>query len=337
MSALHALMEGIIDYAGLFPPARLSLSETVRNYARHLAGLESWLLGRLVCPTAKFAELDALQAEVIDPSARKKPWRISALGRSGQDAVSFGSGLVEDAAAMRDLADRFDGRVVADAIETRLPDALLTGDDDSEIVDVVGAAVKAMQRALPGQDDGVSIFLEVPFVGDWAQAVERAVRAVSGVRDSMPGGAGAGTIGLKIRTGGVTADLIPSVEQVATFIDTCVAGDIPFKATAGLHHPVRHHSQEVGAKMHGFLNVFLAAVLARAGALPRPALLDILAEETVGHFRFDKNGLGWGDRTATIEQIHTARRESAISFGSCSVTEPIEDLTNLGLIADATA
>ncbi len=330
MSALHALMEGIIDYAGLFPPARLSLGETVREYARHLAGPQAWLLGRLVCPTAKFPELDEFKAEIIAPSARKNPWRISALGRGGKDVESFVSGLVEDARAMRELADRFDRRVIADAIETRLPDALLTGDDDSALVDVVRGAVEAM-RSAPNK---VSIFLEVPFAGDWARNVERVTRAVASVRDSMPSDDKVGAIGLKIRTGGVTADLIPSVEQAATFIAACVASDIPFKATAGLHHPIRHHSNEIGAKMHGFLNVFSAAVLARVDALPARTLIDILEDEDVGHFRFDDHGLGWGDRSVTVEQVRAARRESAISFGSCSVTEPVEDLTSLGLLTE---
>lgn len=333
MSALHALMEGIIDYAGLFPPARLPLSETVREYARHLAGPQAWLLGRLVCPTAKFVDLEGFKAEIIDPSARKSPWPISALGRGGRDASSFASGLLEDARTMHELADRFEGRVIADSIETRLPDALLTGDDDLMLVDVVRGAVEAM-RSVPHT---VSFFLEVPFVGDFSRNVQRATRCVVSVRDSLPSNDKTGPIGLKIRTGGVTADLIPPVEQVATFILACVAADVPFKATAGLHHPLRHHSSELGAKMHGFLNVFTAAALIRACSLPVSTLIDILEDETASHFRFDEQRLGWGDHSATIQQIRTARQESAISFGSCSVTEPIEDLTSLGLLQKRSA
>jgi hypothetical protein len=47
----------------------------------------------------------------------------------------------------------------------------------------------------------------------------------------------------KIRTGGVTADVIPSVEQIAEFLAACAEANVPFKATAGLHHPLRSVQQ----------------------------------------------------------------------------------------------
>ena len=44
--ALHALVSSIIDYAGLFPPARLPLDTAIGNYARYRTEPEAWMLAR---------------------------------------------------------------------------------------------------------------------------------------------------------------------------------------------------------------------------------------------------------------------------------------------------
>ncbi|MCH9035313.1 MAG: hypothetical protein IID42_12565 [Planctomycetes bacterium] len=135
--------------------------------------------------------------------------------------------------------------------------------------------------------------------------------------------------------------MIPSTEQVAFFIHNCREKQVPFKATAGLHHPLRHDSSEldqqagsagVKTKMHGFLNVFGAAILSQASDLPESTLREILEDESAESFSFDDHGLRWRDHRASSDQIARTRREFAISFGSCSFTEPIEDLQKLGLL-----
>src|SRR5207248_4886691 len=72
------------------------------------------------------------------------------------------------------------------------------------------------------------------------------------------------TFGYKLRTGGVTADAFPTSAQVAKALVTPVTHQVPIKFTAGLHHPLRLFRDEVQTKMHGFLNVLGAAVLAAA-------------------------------------------------------------------------
>src|SRR6185503_6096765 len=67
----------------------------------------------------------------------------------------------------------------------------------------------------------------------------------------------------KVRTGGVTPEAFPAPGKLAEFISACHGAGVPFKATAGLHHPVRAEyplTYEPGCPrgvMHGFLNVFL--------------------------------------------------------------------------------
>ena len=142
--------------------------------------------------------------------------------------------------------------------------------------------------------------------------------------------------GAKIRTGGVTADAHPKAEVVANFIAACSNAQVPFKATAGLHHPITHFAQGVNATQFGFINVFLGASLLHAGHIDATQLIEVIGEEDATAFHFGVHTAGWKDHDATLEEIETARWRFAHSFGSCSFQEPLEDLRALGLIEKET-
>ena len=138
----------------------------------------------------------------------------------------------------------------------------------------------------------------------------------------------------KFRTGGLTPDAIPSVEHVATFIRACSDRRLPFKATAGLHHPVRgphpltYDAGAPRAVTHGFLNFFLAAAFAWHGDRD---IEPILAETDPTLFRFDER-VHWRDRSLSSDQVREARQAFVHSFGSCSFDEPVRGLEALGLL-----
>jgi hypothetical protein len=126
----------------------------------------------------------------------------------------------------------------------------------------------------------------------------------------------------KIRTGGITQDAIPPAPDLAGFLHQAAARRLPFKATAGLHHPIR-------AGMHGFINVFVAAAFAWHG-MDRESLTLVIEESHASAFEFGDQHLRWRGLTLSTDQIRTARRDFAHSFGSCSFEEPLQDLRKLG-------
>lgn len=138
----------------------------------------------------------------------------------------------------------------------------------------------------------------------------------------------------KIRTGSVTAEGFPSVEVVAEFLAACARAKVAFKATAGLHHAVRgvyaltYEPGSATATMHGFVNVFLAAALAWRGE-DVGAVRATLEVEDAGAFVFGKRDVRWLGFMVTAAELETVRREFAIGFGSCSFTEPLEELKRL--------
>ncbi len=133
----------------------------------------------------------------------------------------------------------------------------------------------------------------------------------------------------KIRTGGVTPGAIPPATYIANFIRRCAQRGLPFKATAGLHHPVRcvkpltYDACAPRGTMHGFINVFLAAALL-------PQAESILTEDDPHAFTFEDDAAAWRGHAVRTEDLARLRREFAISFGSCSFDEPIADLKELG-------
>jgi hypothetical protein len=288
-SSLGALLSGVIDYAGLFPPASLTLDESIRNYARYRTSPDSWMLGRFICPSAKLAELTPFVKELFSRSDRLP---IVLLGRGGQDVRQ---GLKEDLAALDEFDRQVGERVSVDVFETRI-----TRPGPVEI------------------NRPFKTFLEVTLDRRWRETIRATL-------DALPEGAG-----FKLRTGGVEASAFPPVPQVAFAIAECRDRDIPLKFTAGLHHPIRHSNKSVNAKMHGFVNVFVAGVLARTGGLNEVELGEILEDEDPSNFKFEREGLSWRDLRADLAHVEAARRDGVITFGSCSFDEPRDDLRVLG-------
>ncbi|HXS98055.1 MAG TPA: hypothetical protein VN736_25830 [Candidatus Limnocylindrales bacterium] len=148
--------------------------------------------------------------------------------------------------------------------------------------------------------------------------------------DAVPSGGFA-----KVRTGGLTPDMIPPTTQIAGFLMEAARRRVPFKATAGLHHPLRslhpltYAGEAPHAVMHGFINVFTAAAFAWHGAKAL-VVADVLNDVDATAFSFTDAELRWRGRALSTAQIEAARREFAHSFGSCSFEEPLADLRELG-------
>jgi hypothetical protein len=142
----------------------------------------------------------------------------------------------------------------------------------------------------------------------------------------------------KIRTGGVTPDAFPPIEKITRFMRICLAANVAFKCTAGLHHPLRgskpltYETDAAVGKMNGFLNVFLAAAFLQQGYEPK-LVYEILKDEHADNFQFRDDGVLWRlEYFAHTTQLKVLRERSVISFGSCSFIEPIEDLEEIGLL-----
>jgi hypothetical protein len=287
-ATLRALLADLIDYAGLFPPAALPLTDVCRNFGGYHQSPDAWALGRLVVPAARLPELSALVG-----AASEHPWRVSAL---------IGDDVTRDVATVHEA--RASGRLTIDTLEARPPSV---------------SAIDALSGTL---GDSFTVYLEIP-VHDDPRLLVQAI-GQSGAR-------------AKIRTGGVTPEVFPTAAQCARFIASCAEHGVAFKATAGLHHPLRgdyrltYADDAPRGTMFGFLNVFVAAAFAREG-MPEEVLAELLDERDPAAFRFTDDAIAWRSSSVHLSDVCASRASSATAFGSCSFREPIDDLQQLGLL-----
>jgi hypothetical protein len=327
-AGLRALLGAVVDYAGLFPPANLSLEQALRNYARYRTAPEAWMLGRFVCLATRLVELAPFHDELLQSGP---PFVFSALGRGGTDADTFLAGLRDDLDAIAAFQRRHGERVQVDVYELRLPPLTASPEHEDPFRDLLERSARLLEEE--GRP-GVSPFYEM--TGSSAAGNrERVTLLCSALRQSqsaVPSGQRprSRSPGFKLRCGGLDAAAFPTPAEVAAAIWTCHEAGVALKFTAGLHHPLRHFSVDLRTPMHGFINVFVAGVLVQARNLHEEQVRAIVAEEDPARFAFDETGCRWGEYRATVAEIAAARRQAVTSFGSCSFDEPRDDLRALG-------
>jgi hypothetical protein len=299
MSALRALLRESIDYAGLFPPAGLGMAEAVANYASYRTGPHAWALGRFVVPAGRLVELEQTLGGLLLRFSSSDRWRL---------AVLLGADPLRDL----ETIGEFNCLHVANGAGMATVDVVEAKVDSPETV----------EQLLSRIPSDLQPYIEIPLA-----------------RDPAPLGAAVATAGgrLKVRTGGITADAFPPAADLVRFLRAARDAGVPFKATAGLHHPLRAEyrlTYEPGSAcgtMFGFLNLFLAAAFVSAG-LDDDTAEQLLEERDHEAFRFDPRGVEWRGQRLDLDAIRRARESVIISFGSCSFTEPIDDLHSLGLL-----
>lgn len=289
--SVRALLSGIVDYAGLYPPASLPLHEAISRYDSYFRSPFSWMLGRLILPASRIGEFEKLRSSIPFTNA----WRLSAI---------VGTNAKDDLQEVRRFNDRNCGKGdEIDCIEAQMP------------------SEEAASDLKIGVSPGLTAYFEVAPTVD--VGILRRIKSLGGKA--------------KIRTGGVKPDAIPKSAQIAQFLVNCASEELAFKATAGLHHPLRcqkpltYEKDSPQARMHGFLGLFLAAVQARNGT-PANKLVACIDADQGREFRFGDSEVLWKNVVITTEMISETRHRFAISFGSCSFEEPIEDLKGLQLL-----
>ncbi len=285
-ASVRIALDGIVDYAGLFPPAQLSMEDAVATYQRCRRGPFAWMLAKFV---VRAQQLGALE---------------SALGKSEPvEAVAIADGQTP-------IHEREHVRLTSCEIALALP---------TNEIGSPRTAIRALEKGLQSLAPGLAVVVELPR-GLRSTLLAEAMDALADARCDA-----------KIRCGGVAAEATPSVAEVADFIRAATHDGVAFKATAGLHHPVRHFNAETGFVMHGFLNVLAAACA--APTCDTATLHEIVGEEDATQFAFEDVGFSWrGVRLADTEALAKVRRHAFRSFGSCSFDEPVDDLLALGVL-----
>jgi hypothetical protein len=287
---IRALLAGIVDYAGLFPPAELDMHSAARAYETYLHGEHAWMLGAFVVPAARLDEL----GEAAARWAGEHAWPISVLAPSADEA----------ARALAALPTRWGGRFEVRAVE------------------IAPQSPKRIREGVDVGEWGAEAFHEAPLDDDQEARLDAIADA----------GAAA-----KVRTGGVAAHAFPHTVLLADFLRSCAERGVPFKATAGLHHPLRgrypltYAPRSLQCEMFGFLEVALAAALLWRHHVDMREAAVLLGEER-SPVAVEPDAFLWSGHRLSVHEIEDARARFFRSFGSCSFEEPVTGLMALGLV-----
>ncbi len=276
-----ASVSGLFDYAGLFPPAALSMADAAEEYRRWC---HEPLTAAFVCPSDRLAELSTYFGS--DPSLP-----VAVLLADPAQAFEIPPGL----------------QVVS--LETKAASP---------------AGLKALARLAERLADAghePASFVEVPFGEGLSDALADLAEA---------------EVGAKVRLGGMTPGAFPKTDDVAAFIVEAVDLRLEVKLTAGLHHPatgehpISAKDPSLGtARMFGFLNCVLAFAATESLGAPRSLVARIL-DAPAEAMRWSEQSVEVCGEAISSEAL-TDARDALTSIGSCSIHEPVADLTTMGL------
>lgn len=295
-ASLRALLAHSIDYAGMFPPCSLSLEPALQNQAEYVRSPDEWMLASFVLSVERFNAAKQLLSQFD----AQHPLRVAALGPKTANAETFLAALDDANAAIRSLS--------------------------RHSVDLI--SINHLEMFLPADVDVLSLKKARSILGDlpvfWEAPTDRADQTIALLAE-FNSGADFPIFGYKLRTGGVTADAFPTSTQIANVLVTPAMHQLAIKFTAGLHHPFRQYRDEVQTKMHGFLNVLGAAVLAAEHRWDANQTATMLEDENVDSFSFTDDFFAWREWRIDTKRLQY-RRQFVVSFGSCSFNEPRDDL-----------
>jgi len=300
LDARTAAFAGLIDYAGLFPPASLSMEDAVTEYRGSRASDVRWVLGRFLCTASRLEEL----ASVATAGFRSgdAPWQIGMVVDMGPGAAASLGGDFHREMSPAMVLTVAEAKLVAPAVV-----------DAGSLID-----------SLATIDRDLAIYIEI----DSSGPIDAQLHDIaSALRERGRSG------GAKLRCGGLAAGDFPSVETVASFIWEAAMLSLPFKATAGLHQPIRHFDDEVGAWRHGFVNLLVACAACDSGE-DIETVTRIVGETDPSAFEFTPMAASWRGLVIPGSAIRRARRSGLVAYGSCDLAEPLGAVASLGFLGD---
>jgi hypothetical protein len=323
MQSLNIFMQGLLDYAGLYPPATLSLQDSLKNFAGYYHhNHENWL-GKFILPVNKIDDTILILSKQNIFSKLKNKAQFSIILSNSKSLSEYQNCLQNDLILIKKLMNQFGDTIDLQSFEILPPIEVVNSDNTI----LMRNFLIYSSEILFGFSDRADFYCELPFsekLNDYLTAIKKQNENISLLKVSV-----------KLRTGGVTPQQIPSSKEIANAIILCAEQKLPIKATAGLHVPVPNDNPQVGAKLHGFLNIFSCMLLCYDKILNDQKTInpqeleDIMTTYSYKDFKFSETGLQIGeskDRFISNQKMTDLRKDYIKSFGTCSFLEPIEHL-----------
>jgi hypothetical protein len=321
---LTALLQGAIDYAGLFPPASLTPAQSAAIYAQNQASSERWLLSKMAVTPAHLPQIWDFWKK-----SGKGVLNLAIIGRSSENADEFVEILQQDVHAINKVLAEAGDAIHVKAWELKLPESVTHRMPSYATYDLLNRFADIAEKQTPGLEE---MYFEPSLRGDWKNTIPSVLDSIFRTRVTRQKDAILVRHGFKLRCGGATAEDFPSVDLVALALRSCRNAQIPVKFTAGLHHPIRNYSDTLFTNQHGFLNIFVAGLLVWAQNPDIETVKNVLNDMTHRRFIFTDESVGWAPTQIDLKTVKSCRNDFITTFGSCSIDEPVQDLRSLGFL-----
>lgn len=317
VQSLYTLLYKIIDYAGMFPPASLELTEAFSNFINYTTDEHSWLLNRFIIPISKLGHL----AEIyVRDKAENIP--LSYLVTKIDSRREFILTLKNELRILQDFEKQFPESYDISYFELYCPQEVVI-EGKQFLKEFVRDTTHIIANT---RNTGYKVFYELPVIEFDETTFKYFIEYLA--TENLNGYSTA----FKLRAGGTIKEQFPSSETISKIFLILKEFNVGFKATAGLHHPFRYFDSNLETKVHGFLNLFSAAVLNYLYTLEFEDLFSLLEDAEKKDFVFSDNYIAYKNWEIDSDSISKARREFAFSYGSCSFKEPVDDLKTFQLL-----
>ncbi|KAA3636972.1 MAG: hypothetical protein DWP92_08700 [Armatimonadetes bacterium] len=300
VDARTSAFAAFLDYGGVFPPTSLGVGDAVAKYRDARRSEFSWVGGRFLVRASQLEELAAVAMATM--VAGEAPWEVSVI-------------FDLDPAQSADLAAAFHAEMepamTVSAVEARIVDPTIDG-------------IERLFTTVGSINPDVFGFLEVTPSAN----IQGQVGAIATVvkRSSRAGGAG-------LRCGGGSADLFPTADEVAAFIQSTVDAGLPYKVTGGLFRPVRGFDEALRVYRHGFLNLLMATAVAADGA-GLGTIIEIVSETDQTTFGVSPAFATWRDIAIPGSALRRIRQNLFIAHTSNDFDQSIRALQEMNLLGE---
>jgi hypothetical protein len=294
LASIKTLFSSIVDYAGLFPPAKLTMEEAIANYVGYQNTCHHWMLGNFVLPGSRLEEFEQLLLKLPIEGSETKHWRLSVIiSQEVESAI----------AKIQALNDH--PKIAIASLE--FPPLFL----------------REIDQVFPYLPADIEAFFEIPYSGDFKSYLTVLQRPSTSAKIR--------TGGLSAEAFPTISQLYRFIfacaeAQVGFKATAGLHHPLPG------NYPLTYEPDSLNAMMHGFMNVAVLAVLVYWQKVTAQEALVVLQESTLESFQVSADSIVWKDRRLDIWELQKARQSFFRSFGSCSFQEPIESLKNLKLL-----
>ena len=294
LSSLKILLSSIVDYAGIFPPAKLSLRDASANYSQYHQIPDNWLLGRFVIPVSQLAELSTLLVNVLLEDKLVTPWSLSAI-----------------------LSDDWESELKQILAFNHSNNLRITS------VEFKPLPPEEIKRAVLHLPNGIESFFEIPL----SENLDTYLAVLKGTKAGAKIRTGGLTTEAFPHAEQLCQFIFASREAQVSFKATAGLHHLlPGK------YPISYETNSFSINMQGFLNLSILTALVYWQKLTYQEALTVLQESSITSFNFQEDKISWQHCHLNLTELKTARQNFFRSFGSCSFQEPLDELRELQLL-----